>query len=106
MIEGEEIYSPGAGVVEVEEEDEEEAEEEEAVAVAGLMGWEEVGSAMASAAGGNMGESSVGVVRLVKDWVGADLEQAAEGWVVLSEAEEQLEAPATEALKLRTKDGQ
>lgn len=56
---------------------------------------------MASAAGGIMGESSVGAVRLVKDWVGVDLEQAAEGWVELSEAEEQLVAPATEALELR-----
>lgn len=56
---------------------------------------------MASVARGIMGESSVGALRLVKDWVGVDLEQAAEGWVELSEAEEQLVAPATEALELR-----
>lgn len=57
-------YLPGAGVEEVEEEDEEEAEEvaEEVVEEA-----EEEGSAIASVAGGNMGESSAGAVRLVKD---------------------------------------
>lgn len=48
-----------------------------------------------------MGESSAGAVRLVKDWVGADLEQAAEGWVELNEAEQQLVAPAAEASELR-----
>lgn len=98
-------YSPGAGVVEVEEEDEEEAEEEadeETVTAAEVMGCAEEGcSAIASAAEGDIGESSTGPVRLVKDWVGADLEQAAEGWVELSEAEEQLVAPAEEALDLR-----
>lgn len=97
-------YSPGAGVVEVEEEDEEEVEEEEeeeAVAAAEVMGCAEEGcSAIVSAAEGDIGESSTGAVRLVKDWVGADLEQAAEGWVELSEAEEQLVAPAEEALEL------
>lgn len=38
---------------------------------------------------------------MVKDWVGAELEQTAEDWVELSEAEEQLVAPAAEALELR-----
>lgn len=33
--------------------------------------------------------------------MGADLEQAGEGWVVLGEAEEQLVGVATEALELR-----
>lgn len=98
-------YSPGAGVVEVEEEEEEEAEEEaeeEGVAAVEVIGWaEEVVSATASTAGGGIGESSAGAARLVKDWVGSDLEQAAEGWVELSEAEEQLVAPAEEALELR-----
>lgn len=48
-----------------------------------------------------MGESSAGTVRLVEDWVGTDLQQAAEGWVELREAEEQLVATAEEALELR-----
>lgn len=94
------VYSPGAGVVEVEEDDEEEAEEE-AGAAAGVKGWAEEASAIASAAGEDIGESSAGAVRLVKGWVGADLEQAAEGWGELNEAEEQLVAPAAEALELR-----
>lgn len=57
--------------MEVEEEDEEEAEgeaEEEAVVAVGVMGRvEEGGSARASAVGRNMGKSSAGAARLVKD---------------------------------------